>query len=194
VHDINWRLVYPLFVLLWLALSAALNEWAHRLPSHFSTRLAIDDHIPFVPRFAWPYFSAYVLGNLGYVLLWRHVLFGQVMLGYLLLFLGGTLCYVLLPCRVQRCEALPTTALSTRLLAAFQRRSRPYNSFPSMHTAYCLFSALMVLRYHSFWLGIILLLWGGVVALATLLTKQHHLADVIAGALLAVFAGRIGGG
>ncbi len=177
---------YPLIVGGWIVLSLVLNERAARQPQHYSLKLPVDDKIPFLPVFALPYFSAYVLGNAGYIVLLTHAVFPKVFLGYLLLFLAGLTSYYLFPCRVERQEVLAGDRFSTRLLARFQRRLKPYNSFPSMHVAYCLFSALMILAYGPPWLVAACLGWAGLVAVATLFTKQHYLLDVLAGAGLAM--------
>jgi membrane-associated phospholipid phosphatase len=185
--DFWLRIAYPFLVVLWLLSSLALNAWTQRRQRHYSTKLNCDDFIPFVPGFAFLYFSAYILGNTGYLLLQADQNFSRIFIGYLILFGLGIASYILLPCRVERREELVVTNVSTYLLSAFQRRSKPFNSFPSMHVSYCLFSALAVIYFGSMVLGLVLLIWVVLVAISTLLTKQHHLLDVIAGAVLAVF-------
>lgn len=179
------QIAYPIIVGGWIILSLVLNDRAARRPRHYSLKLPVDDEIPFIPMFAIPYFSAYVLGNAGYAVLLTHAIFPKVFLGYLVLFFSGLISYYLWPCRVERQEAIAVTNLSTRLLAGFQQRLKPYNSFPSMHVAYCLFSALMVFAYGPRWLVLFCAGWAGLVILATLFTKQHYLLDVLAGAALA---------
>ncbi len=60
----------------------------------------------------------------------------------------------------------------------------PYNCFPSIHVAHSCVSALAVARVHR-GLGIVAVSSAVLVAVATLLTKQHYIVDVIAGAALA---------
>lgn len=177
--------VHPVMVVLWTVFSVRLNERAARCPRPYSLKLPLDDRIPFIPAFALHYFSAYILANAGYVGFLTNPHYPKIALGYLTLFASGLLAYWLFPCRVERREALTGRDFSTRLLAGFQRRAKPFNSFPSMHVAYCLFSALMLSRYSPPWLSALCLGWAGLVAAATLFTKQHHLLDVAAGAALA---------
>lgn len=129
---------------LWVALYFAAGERAARLTSHHSTRLAVDDRIPFRPGFVLPYLSGYILSNVGYLVLSNRDYFPQVALGFIILFFAGILSYVLFPCRVHRIEVINGTGISETLLSAFQRTAKPYNSFPSMHVSFSLMSALTV--------------------------------------------------
>lgn len=72
------------------------------------------------------------------------------------------------------------------MLAWFQRLSGPYNAFPSMHIAYCLYSALISWHYAGGPTGVCLTLWVLLVGVSTLFTKQHYLIDLLAGAVVGV--------
>ncbi|MBU6351349.1 MAG: phosphatase PAP2 family protein [Chloroflexi bacterium] len=183
---LNW--LYPLLVGGLFATIWVVNDFTARRTRHFTTRHRLDDLIPFLPIFALPYFSAYVLGNGAYLFLREDANFTRILLGYLLIYLLSNISYLLLPTRVERREQLTPDTASTHILARFQHLSKPFNNFPSMHVSYCLFSALVVATYADNEWGGVLLVWAGVVALSTLFTKQHHLLDVAAGALLATLA------
>ena len=179
---------YPLFVgVLFLTILAVNNISATR--SHLLlTRRSLDDRIPFVPVFAVPYFSAYILGNGGYLFLRNHEHFSAIMLGYLVIYIVSNLSYLLFPSQVERREHLAERTASTYLIGRFQSASKPFNNFPSKHVSYCLYSALIVVHYTTTPWALGLLAWAGLVAVSTLLTKQHHLLDVGAGALLGTIA------
>ncbi|MFM7584256.1 MAG: phosphatase PAP2 family protein [Caldilinea sp.] len=180
--------LYPLLVGGLFATIWVVNDFTARRTRHFTTRHRLDDLIPFLPFFALPYFSAYVLGNGAYLFLREEANFTRILLGYLLIYLLSNTSYLLLPTRVERREQLNPDTASTHILARFQHLSKPFNNFPSMHVSYCLFSALVVATYADNGWGGLLLVWAEVVALSTLFTKQHHLLDVAAGALLATLA------
>jgi len=179
---------YPLFVgVLFLTILVVNNITATR-PRQVLTRHALDERIPFVPMFALPYFSAYLLGNGAYLFLRHDEHFPSIMLGYLIIYLVSNTSYFLIPSRVERRERLAERTTSTYLISRFQAVSKPFNNFPSMHVSYCLYSALTVVYYTNTPWALGLLAWAGLVACSTLLTKQHHLLDVGAGALLGTTA------
>jgi membrane-associated phospholipid phosphatase len=63
----------------------------------------------------------------------------------------------------------------------------PYNRFPSLHVAHSFVSALASYRVHRM-LGCVAISCACLVALSTLLTKQHYVADLVARILLALVA------
>jgi membrane-associated phospholipid phosphatase len=63
----------------------------------------------------------------------------------------------------------------------------PYNCFPSLHVAYAFVSALTCSRVHP-GVGAAAALWAALIGVSTVYTKQHYVADVIAGALEAYAA------
>jgi membrane-associated phospholipid phosphatase len=66
----------------------------------------------------------------------------------------------------------------------------PYNCFPSIHVAHSFVSALACHRVHRR-LGVVTLVCAAVVVLATLLTKQHYVADALGGVALALLANAV---
>ena len=63
----------------------------------------------------------------------------------------------------------------------------PYNCFPSLHVAHSFVSALTCYRLDRR-LGHGMLLCASLVAISTVFTKQHYIADVLAGIVLAFAA------
>lgn len=60
----------------------------------------------------------------------------------------------------------------------------PYNCFPSLHVAQCYLAASCCHKVHRR-TGMAAFVWATLVALSTLYTKQHYVADVVAGTALA---------
>lgn len=181
--------LYPLFFGLLFLTIWIVNQITSLRSRTFPTRHWLDDRIPFIPHFALIYFSAYLLGNGGYLFLRHSSDFPTILLGYLIIYITSNACYLLFPSRVERREQLAPSSLSTLLISRFQAVSKPFNNFPSMHVSYCLYSALVVIGFTGMaWWSWLLLAWAGVVALSTLLIKQHHLLDVGAGTLLGTTA------
>ena len=178
--------IYPLFVCLWLAAHFITNNrGSKRGRKCHSTKTALDDAIPFVPGMAIFYFSGFILANMAYFFFGPTKYFSCIAIGYGVQFVISLFLYTVYPCRVNRCENFTPDSISSYSLAVFQRISQPFNAFPSMHASYCLFSALAVWNYgSSHATGLVMIAWAVLVALSTLLTKQHHIVDVLAGATL----------
>lgn len=60
-----------------------------------------------------------------------------------------------------------------------------FNYFPSLHVAFAFTLAFFVAEEKQSWLIFLVIFWACAVALATLLTKQHYLIDVVGGLILA---------
>jgi len=183
-----YQIAGPILVVLWAVIHFAIN---HRVvsknPGYHSTRIGWDDKFPFMPAFVIPYLSGYLLSVLAYFAFVSSPYLPRVTFGYVLLMVIGALSYIVYPCKVERRENLEGTTLATKLLAIFQRTFEPYNSFPSMHVGFSLFSALFILILGDVTLGVIALLWTVLVAASTLFTKLHHFLDIVAGVILALF-------
>jgi membrane-associated phospholipid phosphatase len=61
----------------------------------------------------------------------------------------------------------------------------PANTFPSLHVAVTTLAWARARRWRNGWMWT---LWGGAVILSKLTTKQHFVADVVAGSLVALAA------
>ena len=59
-----------------------------------------------------------------------------------------------------------------------------YNMVPSLHVALSTVALAAYGTCRGVWGKALLALWGGVIALSTLLTHQHHVLDVVTGCLL----------
>jgi membrane-associated phospholipid phosphatase len=59
-----------------------------------------------------------------------------------------------------------------------------FNSFPSLHVANIVFVSLLVLRLRGRRWGAVVVALAALIAMSTVLVKQHFVSDVLAGALL----------
>jgi membrane-associated phospholipid phosphatase len=189
IVNLELRVIYPLMVGIWVIAHFVTNERAAR--SHrggYSTKTVLDDAIPFMPDMAVFYFSGFILGNMAYFILGSTESFPLIAIGYGIQFVVSIALYLLYPCRIDRYEDFVPDSTPGYLLAAFQRTSKPFNSFPSMHVSFCLFCALSVWGFGSRSEGLIMIAWAVMVALSALLTRQHYVVEVLMGAALGVGA------
>jgi membrane-associated phospholipid phosphatase len=145
--------------------------------------------IPLVPAFEFAYLLGYVL---PFVLVWRRPDANRLV--RLAWAFGLTLAacyatYLLYPVYLERPE-LAGHSLATRLLG-LEYLDKPYNHFPSLHVALAMLVALGCGddRRVRWWLPAVV----AIMAVSTILVKQHYILDVIAAAVLAPLAWRIAG-
>lgn len=183
------RWLYPLMAGIWIAAHLHINGHVARDNRAVSlTSTAVDARLPFVPAMTAVYLSGFLLSNVSYLPVTPNGDHRRLAVGYAILFVVSLTTYRLYPRRAARYESIEDPNLSARMLMRFQRISKPYNSFPSMHASYSVLSALWVSNHTSVLVGVVLMIWTGAVVAATLLTKQHTVVDVLAGISLALVA------
>ena len=175
-----------------LFLTVALNLWfyvpycllqRHRLfpPTQMSPSF-LDRLIPFSDQAVWAYLSLFLLMPIGPFLMCRRDQLVRYGLGIFLIAAVSYLVFIFWPTWCPRPEVQGTT-VAYRVLVSLDN---PLHAFPSLHAAFAVFSALcaaQVLRevgIHPLWRAAVGC-WALLILLATLFTKQHMLADIVAG-------------
>lgn len=172
---------------LWLLQYFVINRSAGPERARFLPVTRLDALIPVVPSFAFVYFSTYVLAVLPPLLVQDGPAFVQLVVAYCVITLIGSAVHVTVPSRIERLDLLESErerSFSLRVLARFQRMCRPYGNFPSIHVAFG--SAAVIIAYVVFGAAVAaaVFVWAALVAVSTLVTRQHYVADVAAGAAL----------
>jgi membrane-associated phospholipid phosphatase len=153
-------------------------------PTH-TPEIAWDRELSLQPAWMLVYGSLYVFILLLPVLVVRQrELFRRGLQGYLMVMLVAYAGFLLYPTAAPRPVQVPGNGLAAWSLRLVYSLDPPYNCFPSLHVAYAFVSALTCSRVHR-GVGAIAALWAALIAISTLYTKQHYVADVIAGALAA---------
>ena len=163
---------------------------AHLARSTELLRTAIDDAIPFWPWTAWcylPFYAAiFVMAIVGFR---RRALFNRALIAVVGVLMVGAMGHLFIGAEYPRPIIYPPYPdISSAFLAAVQHIDPPGNVFPSLHVAHTSLLSLLLVRDRPI-LGRVALVMATLLAVSTLTTKQHFLADVIAGYLLA-FTGR----
>lgn len=153
-------------------------------------RTRLDDAIPFWPWTSWcylPFYAAiFVMAIAGFR---RKRLFNRAARAVVCVMLIGALCHLLIGAEYPRPVLRePYPDISTAFLAAVHRIDPPGNVFPSLHVAHTSMLSLILIKDRPR-LGLVALIMATLLAASTLTTKQHFIADVVAGYVLA-FAGR----
>ncbi len=150
--------------------------------------LALDRLIPLEPAWALVYGSHLAFVFMPVLIMRKEELIRRAFLAWLFVWISGYACFLVWPTVASR----PADAEIGRGFFAWALRivyeaDPPLNCFPSLHVAHAFVSALICRRVHR-GVGLAAGVWAALIALSTLFTKQHYVADVLAGMLLAVAA------
>ena len=167
--------------------SAIYVAIGHSARPRSTTLLAteLDAAIPFVPWTVWwylPFYAGVFLMALAGFRTPR--LFFRALAGVVVTMLVGAAGHLLGGAEYPRpLVRAPYDDLSLAFLGWVQSVDPPGNVFPSLHVAHT--SALaVILRHDRPRLGAVAMVMAALLAVSTLTTKQHFLADVLAGILI----------
>lgn len=153
-------------------------------------RPALDwDHaLPLAPAWGLVYGALYMfLIVLPVFVVRQEGLLRRTVYAYLTVWIVAYLAFVLYPTEAPRPVRIEGNGFAEWGLRILYDADPPYNCFPSLHVAHSFVSALACYRVHRR-LGAVALGCGALVGLSTLFTKQHYVADVIAGMIMALVA------
>lgn len=185
-----YRVTAPMVLLvslvpLYLVIARLAGEGAVHAPE-----LAVDRLLPLVPLWALVYGALYAfLIVVPVLVVQQQELIRRTVWAYLTVWLVAYVGFLLYPTVAPRAEmvTVPGQGFAVWGLQTLYDADPPYNCFPSIHVAHSFVSALACSRVHRT-LGVIAILVASLVALSTLFTKQHYVADLAAGILLALTA------
>jgi membrane-associated phospholipid phosphatase len=176
-----WVIVLLLLFLAYFLLNSP------REPIH-SLETTVDDQIPLLPVFVFPYLSLYALLAIS---LWRFLkvesrIFIIAALAISLDLVLSYLFFLFYQTQVERPVILGSD-VSSSILRWIYSTDKPFNAFPSLHTS---LSTLLVLLWGRVGSRIqpIIALWAVFIVASTLLTKQHYIADVLGGIAIALMS------
>lgn len=150
--------------------------------------VALDRAVSLQPTWMLVYGSLYVFVVLLPLFVVRQqALFRRAMQAYLMVMIVSYVGFLLYPTAAPRPDEVLGDGFSAWSLKLIYSIDPPHGCFPSLHVAYSFVSALTCSRVHR-GVGAAAALWAALIGVSTLYTKQHYVADVIAGALAAYAA------
>ncbi len=154
-------------------------------PAILHLKTPLDDALPLVPLFVIPYVSLepLIYFSLIVFLVFRTRIFQSAALSVILAMLVSYLVYFLLQSEVIR-PVVAGTDLFSRMVRDVYAGDNPYNDFPSLHTSLSTIIAIHWWRTDRR-LGIVAAAWTALIVVSTVFVKQHYVADVASGLLLA---------
>lgn len=197
---IRWRMVaaslnrpYPVSLSMIALVSLVpfylfLAERAKEGTTLYVPEMPLDRALPLQPTWALVYGPLYLFLILLPVLVVRqNEQIRRTLFAYLAVWLVAYLSFVLYPTTASRPDKVIGEGFAIWGLRFLYSSDPPYNCFPSIHVAHSFVSALTCYRVHR-GVGVAAVFAAGLVGLSALFTKQHYVADVIAGFFLAGLA------
>jgi membrane-associated phospholipid phosphatase len=154
----------------------------------FTPAVVVDGWIPLQPSWSLVYGALYaVLIVLPVLVVQQPEMIRRTVWAYVTVWVVSYGCFWLYPTVAPRPDAFAGDGFGAWGLRFLYDADPPYNCFPSIHVAHSFVSAFACSRVHRR-LGLLTIICAGLVSVSTLLTKQHYVADVVAGAGLAFAA------
>ncbi len=181
-----------LFALMWLVQAAGyftLNYFSNYFSTGRTTigaiglQLSLDQQLPFLSLFLIPYLTMYIVESWPYFIIKDIVYLRRVTWAYLVVMIVTFAVFAFFPVKMLRPEIIPKTFLDQGVLFIYQI-DLPYNTFPSLHASLTFLAGLVIWQVHKV-KGTIVLLLAGLISISTLFVKQHYVADVLGGMVLA---------
>jgi len=151
----------------------------------------IDGKIPYVPLFALVYFSTIPFLFAPVIILSDTREFFWILACYTGVTIVSSVIHIMLPSRIIRVEQVTAGGITGRMLHFFQRNFKPYGNFPSMHVGLSLPAVIAYFLGCGVPAGIIAAAWAILIALSTLLAKQHYILDLLAGFSIGILVSAI---
>jgi membrane-associated phospholipid phosphatase len=149
---------------------------------------AIDDWIPLVPGFVFPYVSLYLLLVLSVWLFLKAdtKVFSMAALAVCIDLVLSDIIYIFFQTRIER-PVLSGSDVSSDILNWIYSIDEPLNAFPSLHTSSSVLCMLLWRKVGSrFWP--VIMIWALFIVASTVLTKQHYFVDILGGIAVATLS------
>ena len=162
-----------------------LYEPLNHGPNRIFLRTPLDEALPVVPVFVIPYVSLYgfvALSMLAF-LAFRVRVFRSAAVAMIVTWLVSYTIYWLAQSYIDR-PVLIGDDVFTRMVRNVYSGDQPYNDFPSLHTSLSTILAIHWWRVDRR-IGLPVAIWVALIVASTVLIKQHYLADVAGGLVLA---------
>ena len=164
-----------------------LNHGPHRI----FLRTRLDELLPVVPALVIPYVSAtpFIAASMMVFLGARVRVFRSAAAAMIIAWAISYTLYFFLQSYIERPQ-ITGTDLTSRMVQTVYATDNPYNAFPSLHVSLSTILAMHWRRVDRR-IGAVVAIWVALIIASTVLIRQHYLADVIAGLVVAVTATRL---
>jgi membrane-associated phospholipid phosphatase len=183
--ETGWGLIVSLLLIPAIVGTSLIYELLNHGPNRIFLQTPLDRALPVVPIFAIPYVSLipYVGVSLIAFLFFRVRVYRSAAVTMIIVSLISYACYFFLQSYVARPQIIGTDPFSG-LIRSIYAADQPYNDFPSLHASLSTIIAIHWWRLDSR-IGVPAAIWTALIVASTVLVKQHYVADVAGGLVLA---------
>jgi len=187
VAFLAWRTLLASTLVSLAPLYFVIGELTRGWPT-YAPDVALDRALSLQPTWMLVYGSLYVfVVVLPLLVVRQQELFRRAMQAYLMVMIVSYVGFLLYPTAAPRPAQVLGDGFSAWSLRLAYSLDPPHGCFPSLHVAYSFVSALTCYRVHR-GVGAVAVLWAALIGVSTLYTKQHYIADILAGIFVAYVA------
>jgi membrane-associated phospholipid phosphatase len=182
----GWGLLISLLLIPAILGTNLIYDSLNHGPNRLFLETPLDRALPVVPIFAIPYVSLipYIGVSLLVFLFFRVRVYRLAALTMIIVWFISYAFYFFLQSYIARPVITGTDPFSA-IVRSIYASDRAYNDFPSLHTSLSTIIAIHWWRFDRR-IGIPAAIWTALIVTSTVLVKQHYLADVVGGLVLAV--------
>jgi membrane-associated phospholipid phosphatase len=187
----GWGLIVSLLLIPAILATNLIYDSLNHGPNRIFLETPLDRALPVVPIFAIPYVSLipYIGVSLVAFLFFRVRIYRSAALTMIIVWLISYAVYFFLQSYIARPQITGIDPFSA-IIRTIYASDQPYNDFPSLHTSLSTVIAIHWWRLDRR-IGIPAAIWTVLIVASTVLVKQHYLADVAGGLVLAAVTSAI---
>jgi membrane-associated phospholipid phosphatase len=181
----GWGLIVSLLLIPAILATNLIYDSLNHGPNRLFLQTPLDRALPVMPIFAIPYVSLipYIGVTLLVFLFFRARVFRSAALTMIIVWFVSYAFYFFLQSYIARPQVTGTDPFSG-MIRSIYASDQPYNDFPSLHTSLSTIIAIHWWRFDRR-IGIPAAIWTALIVASTVFVKQHYLADVAGGLVLA---------
>ncbi|HUZ70868.1 MAG TPA: phosphatase PAP2 family protein [Candidatus Saccharimonadales bacterium] len=181
----GWGLIVSLLLIPAILGTNLIYDGLNHGPNRIFLESPLDRALPVVPIFAIPYVSLipYIGVSLLAFLFLRVRVYRSAAITMIIVWFISYAFYCFLQSYIAR-PAITGTDPFSGIIRSIYASDHPYNDFPSLHTSLSTIIAIQWWRVDRR-VGIAATIWTVLIVMSTVLVKQHYLADVAGGLVLA---------
>jgi membrane-associated phospholipid phosphatase len=164
------------------------SNHVHLFPPQFLPMTWVDQAVPFAPWTVWIYLSEYIFFGIIYALTRNYANLNKYWYSFVGLQIVSVTIFWIWPTTYPR-DSFPLVGdmanWTNYAFASLRASDTPANCCPSLHVSSVYLSSFVFLEEQKKKFPFFFI-WGTLIALSTLTTKQHYLVDVISGLVMAL--------